>query len=70
MANFNEFKNILLKELNKINESLMNIKSSSSINKFIFLIELFQILFFIIEPTILNNIFPNKNYAEVSYIFL
>lgn len=69
MANFNEFKNILLKELNKINESLMNIKSSSSINKFILLIELFQVLFFIIEPTILNSIFPNKNYADVSYLF-
>lgn len=69
MANFNEFKNILLKELNKINESLMNIKSSSSINKFILLIELFQVLFFIIEPTILNSIFPNKNYTDVSYLF-
>lgn len=63
MSNFIEYKNKTFKELYKINESLSKITVFS---KLILILEIFQILYFIIEPTLVQMLIEGKNVETVS----
>ncbi len=63
MSNFTEYKNKTFKELNKINESLSKI---SVFSKLFLILEIFQTLYFIIEPTLVDMLINGKNDESVS----